>query len=206
MFHEASAIESQPRAQASDKVMISSCNWFLIHGACMNRFHRKRIGVVLCLWPVMSFMADGAVRSQEPGVLNPVAQQALSRLSMTLERPLFAPSRHKSAPPAPMVRVEAPPPPPPAPPKVELLGIMKNNQDIRAVLRVGSTEKVLRVHIGDEVGGWKIAEIAARRVTLSLDDRTTSVALFENHETKRLPGNGRNGRGQLRNDDGIRGD
>ncbi len=170
----------------------------------MKRRGYRRIGVVLCLWPAMIF-ASGPVRAEEPASLNPVAHQVLSGLTATLERPLFAPSRSKPAQPAPMPRVEAPPPPPPAPPSVVLIGIMKNNQDICAVLRTGSADKVLRVRIGDDVSGWKVAEIAARHVTLALKERTTSVTLFENQETKSPSGNGRNGRNQRR-DDGIRGD
>jgi len=150
------------------------------------RGHRQA-SIVLCLWPAMLAAVHSGACGQEAGSLNPVAQQALSRLRVTLERPLFTPSRSNPAPPPPMLRAEAPPPqPPPPPPNVTLIGVMKTNEDLCAVLRAGSAETVSRVRIGDAVGGWTVTEIAARHVTLSLDERTTSVSLFRNQDVKPL--------------------
>jgi hypothetical protein len=164
------------------------------------------LGFALCLWAVAISAVGSAAHGQEAGSLNPMAQQSLSHLSETRERPLFAQSRHKPMPPPSPVRIAAPPHPPPMPPKVDLLGIVKTNQDMRAVLRMGSAEKVLHLRLGDVIGGWKVTEIAARHITLSLDDRTTSIALFENPETRPLAGNGRNGRVEARWGADIRGD
>jgi hypothetical protein len=152
----------------------------------MNKHGRRRMGIVLCLLPAMIFALDGAARSQETAPANPVAQQAFSRLSMTLERPLFAPSRHKPAPPPPIVSVEAPPPPPLAPPSVILLGVLKSDGATHALLRAGGTEKIAHVHVGDDVGGWKVAEIAARNLILSLDERTFAVPLFAGSDSTQI--------------------
>ncbi len=152
----------------------------------MNAKHRRAgLGIVLSLWPLMAAAADEGVPPQDPKpslspLANPLVKQSLSSLDMTRQRPLFAPSRHKPPPPEkrPVVAV-TPPPQPPPPPTVSLLGIVKEDDGTRAVLKSGGSDKVVRVRIGDDVGGWKIAEITARRVTLSLDDRTSVVGLFE---------------------------
>jgi hypothetical protein len=151
----------------------------------MNSQGCARIGMVLCLWPAMMFAADAAVLSQEPSsVSNPLALQSLSRLSMTLERPLFAPSRRKPVQPVPIAHVEAPPPPP-APPAVILLGVLKSDDATQALLRTGGTEKIAHVRLGDKVGGWTIAEITARSIVLSLNDRTLAVPLFSASNSSR---------------------
>jgi hypothetical protein len=106
--------------------------------------------------------------------------------------------------PPPAVTAEKPLPPPP--PSLVLLGTLKDNKGVQAILQEGSAEKVLRVRRGDAVGGWHIAEIAARRVILSHDDQTTSVSLFEHLGAKPFSGNGNKHRNALRDDDGIRGD
>ncbi len=147
----------------------------------MSKRKGQRMGIILCLSPVMIFAMDGAAHSQE--VANPVAQQSFSRLSTTLERPLFAPSRHKPVPPQSIVSIEAPPPAPPlAPPSVILLGVLKSTDATHAVLRAGGAEKIAHVRVGDDVGGWKVAEIAARNLILSLDERTFAVPLFAGND------------------------
>jgi hypothetical protein len=53
-----------------------------------------------------------------------------------------------------------------------------DGDEARAVVRIGPGGKIVRVRIGDDVGGWKVVEIAARRLVLSLEDRTASFSLF----------------------------
>ncbi len=135
----------------------------------------------LCAGPL--FAADALLPAPQQNLANPIAQQSRALLSATLERPLFAPSRRapsREAPP-PILATESPPPPEP-PPSVTLLGIVKNDTETRAVLRAGSADKVLHLGLGDAVGGWTITAIEQRRLTLSLNDRTATVALFENRE------------------------
>jgi hypothetical protein len=112
---------------------------------------------------------------------NPLARHLLQSLPATLKRPLFTPSRRPPPPePAPIVRVEPSPPPPPpaAQPTVVLVGTMIDAQGPQAILRAGSDNKDMRVRVGDDVSGWKIKDIDESHLTLALDDRTFSVALF----------------------------
>lgn len=153
---------------------------------CMNRHSRKRTAIVFCLSPAVIFAASGVSHSQEAASLNPVAQQALSHLTVTLNRPLFVPSRHKPQPQASVLHVEAPQPP--APPSVILLGILKSGNGPLAFLRTNGTGKIARVSVGDDVSGWKVAEIAARHIVLALDDRAEYVTLFGNQASKPLLG------------------
>ena len=127
----------------------------------------------------MRVMAADPVPQPEPGArtraaeapASPLAAQAVERLSATRERPLFSPTRRPPAPPP------VPPPPPPAPPPdVALLAVIMDGEDARAVVRAGST--VRRVQIGDDIDGWKVGQIEARQLVLSLDDRTAKFTMF----------------------------
>jgi hypothetical protein len=144
--------------------------------------------VLICLWSnVMAAAADGVAtdRDQSPVLSNPLAGKVLDHLSATLARPLFAPTRRgKSNEAPPIVRVEAPPAPPVPPPAVALLGIVKSDETTRAMLRLGGTSKTIRVQIGDQVGGWTVAEIADRSLIFSSDDRRAIVSLFKGLEPR----------------------
>ena len=134
-------------------------------------------------------LAVAAAMAQEPapvGLANPLAAQPLERLKVTRERPLFSATRRAPAPPpAPAtVAVAAPPPPPAPPPSVALLGIVSEPHGARAVVRE-SGDKVVRVRVGDDVGGWKVSKIAKRELVLSLGDRTASFALFDSERSVR---------------------
>jgi len=113
--------------------------------------------------------------------------QSLDRLSATRDRPLFSPSRRPVPPPPPPVaRVpEAVPPPPP--PSVTVFGIVIDGEGARAIVRSGMGTKFERVQIGDDIGGWKVAQIEARRLVLSLDDRLATFTLFSDERGKRSP-------------------
>jgi len=112
--------------------------------------------------------------------------QPLDRLSATRERPLFSPSRRPTP---------APPPPPPEaapvavvpqPPNVQLFGIVVDDEGARAIVRSGA-EKVDRVQIGDDIGGWKVSQIEGRRLVLSLDGRFATFTLFSNDSGLQTP-------------------
>ena len=124
---------------------------------------------------------------QTAGTLaNPLEAQSLDRLSATRERPLFSPTRR----PTPLL----PPPPPeaapaavvPQPPNVQLFGIVLDDQGARAIVRSGS-QKVDRVQIGDDIGGWKVSQIEGRRLVLSLDGRSATFTLFSNDSGQQAP-------------------
>jgi len=116
--------------------------------------------------------------AQPAAIANPLAVQPLDRLSTTRERPLFSPTRRPPAPPPKIVVAPAPPAPPPPPPNVALYGIVMDGEEARAMIRSGPTEKMMRVRIGDDVGGWKVAQIEGRKLVLSLDGRLATFTLF----------------------------
>jgi len=143
---------------------------------------------------VLSCIVSSATRAhaqpseQTVGTLaNPLEVQPLDRLSATRERPLFSPTRRPTPPPP-------PPPPPeaapvavvPQPPNVQLFGIVMDDQGARAIVRVGS-EKVDRVQIGDDIGGWTVSQIEGRRLVLSLDGRFATFTLFSNDNGQQAP-------------------
>jgi hypothetical protein len=112
-------------------------------------------------------------------IANPLEVQPLDRLSATRDRPLFSPTRRPTPPP--------PPPPPeqppvavvPQPPNLTLVGIVLDDEGARALIRSSAT-KADRVQIGDDIGGWKVAQIEGRRLVLSLDGRLATFTLFSN--------------------------
>jgi general secretion pathway protein N len=109
---------------------------------------------------------------------NPLAAQPLDLLSDTRDRPLFAPTRRPPPPPPPPVVEHVAPPPPVPPPNVTLLGIVTDENGPWVVVRSGSPDKIIRARVGEEIEGWQVTQIEARRVDLSHDARSVSFALF----------------------------
>ena len=147
--------------------------------ACCRRSAKRAglaAGAFLCLWPAVACADDAPPAA---AIVNPVARQSLEQFPATLARPLFAPSRRKAPPdPAPVARAEEPPSGPPATPKVTLLGIISDADGTQAVLRPDGIATDVRVHVGDDVGGWKVAGIGEKDLTLTLEERSVSIALF----------------------------
>ena len=142
---------------------------------------------------VLSCMVGSATRAlaQAPapatGILaNPLEAQPLDRLSATRERPLFSPTRRPTPPPPPPPPEAAPVAAVPQPPNVQLFGIVMDDEGARAIVRAG-TEKVDRVQIGDDIGGWKVSQIEGRRLVLSLDGRFATFTLFSNDNGQQAP-------------------
>jgi hypothetical protein len=139
---------------------------------------------------IVSFLMSGASNSARdkapdrvlspaavpaPPPVSPVAALSLERFSATRERPLFSPTRRPPpAPPAPVVS----PPSPPAPPKIALLGTVMDAGEARALVKLEGTDKMLRLRIGDNIGGWKVTEIETRTLVVSREDRSASFTLF----------------------------
>lgn len=140
---------------------------------------KKLLLLPLCLIglpPLLAAADDVAARAES----NPLARQPLELFAQTRERPLFSPSRRPPPPPPVAVRREPdPPPPPPEPPSVMLVGVISDEQGARALVRPNPMDKVREVKIGDEIGGWKVTEIAPRRIVLGLEQRSSAFALFE---------------------------
>jgi hypothetical protein len=110
---------------------------------------------------------------------NPFVAHSLDEFAVTRDRPLFSPGRRPPPPPAaPRVAAPAPPPPPPAPPDLALFGTLVDAAGGSAIVRPGPSEKPVRVRIGDDVKGWTVAAIDARKIVLALDDQTVTFAMF----------------------------
>jgi len=142
----------------------------------------------LLLWSVVMLGAAApALAQDQPAAapVNPVAAQALDKLSTTLDHPLFSPTRRPPAPPPPPVAQAPPPPPPPAPPpNLVLFGVVMDGESARAVVRTGADRKLLRAQIGDDIEGWKVSQIDGRKVVLSLDGRFATFTLFSDDRAK----------------------
>ncbi|HLK80629.1 MAG TPA: hypothetical protein VKT99_03915 [Xanthobacteraceae bacterium] len=119
---------------------------------------------------------------------SPLAAQPLDRLSATRERPLFSPSRRPPPPPPTVVAAPAPPPPPPPPPDVALFGIVMDGDEAHAVVRAGPADKIMRVGVGDDIAGWKVAQIEERRLVLtSADGRIATFMMFAGNSANGAP-------------------
>jgi general secretion pathway protein N len=152
---------------------------------------RNRRSVVSAI-VLFSCMISGATcafaePSEQPtGTLaNPLEAQPLDRLSATRERP-FSPTRRPTPPPPPPPPEAAPVAVVPQPPNVQLFGIVVDDEGARAIVRSGA-EKVDRVQIGDDIGGWKVSQIEGRRLVLSLDGRFATFTLFSNDSGLQTP-------------------
>jgi general secretion pathway protein N len=145
------------------------------------------IAVILwtAAWPLLAAeQAPVAKIGPAAAPVSPLAAQPLDRFSVTRDRPLFSPTRR---PPAAPVVAAAPPPPPPPPPEVMLLGVVMDGDDAHALVRTGPAAKILRLRIGDEIGGWKVGQIESRKLVLLLSGRTATFTMFSGKDVKRWP-------------------
>ena len=147
------------------------------------RHSRPRATFSLLLLSALIFSA--AARTEEQGqaaapLANPVAAQPLEQLPAIVDRSLFSPSRRPPAvPPLPVAQAPAVSAPPSAPPNVILLGVVMDGQNARAVVQVGADKRLLRAQMGDDIDGWKVAQIDGRKVVLaSQDGRFATYRLF----------------------------
>ena len=99
----------------------------------------------------------------------------VDRLSATRERPLFSPSRRQPPPPA---RLQVLPPPPPRRRRERDSGRRGHGHSGQGYRPVAPQNEIRRVRIGDDVGGWKVAQIEGRRLVLSLDSRLAIFTMF----------------------------
>ena len=140
-------------------------------------------GIVMLLAVVAATQAS----TQSAPAANPLTAQPVEALSATRERPLFVPTRRPPAPP-PVIAVQRSevPATPPAAPNVVLLGIIDENdgESARALVRLGGG-KPLRLRVGEEVAGWRVARIEGRRLVLTLAERSAEFTLFNGAHTDR---------------------
>lgn len=147
------------------------------------RHSRPRATISLLL--LLSVLIFGApARTEEQGraaepLANPVAAQPLDQLSAIVDRSLFSPSRRPPAAAQPVVQAPAASALPSPPPNVVLLGVVMDGESARAIVRVGADKRLLRAQMGDEIDGWKVAQIDGRKVVLaSQDGRFATYRLF----------------------------
>jgi general secretion pathway protein N len=113
---------------------------------------------------------------------NPLWGIPASALTATRERPLFAPTRR---PPPPPVKAEAllPPPPPPPPPaepekpQLTLVGTVTGEPQNIAVVRDQATNRLVRLHVGEEVSGWSLRSVDSRTMTVAKNSQTVTLSL-----------------------------
>lgn len=142
--------------------------------------------LVLCLLGLLASAASKAEEQARPAaaLANPVAAQPLDQLSVTLDRPLFSPNRRGAAAPQPVAQVPALPIMPSAPPSAVLYGVVMDGESARAVFRVDPGKRLLRAQMGDDIDGWKVAQIDGRKVVLaSQDGRFATYRLFNGERT-----------------------
>jgi hypothetical protein len=147
--------------------------------------------IFLLYWTTAALAADAPAPAQDSsGVMlsNPLAAQSLERLSATVDRPLFSPSRRPPAQPA--ARTPQLPAPPAPPPDLVLSGIVMDGERVRAIVQVGAEKKILRAQIGDDIGGWTVTQIEGRRLILSLAGRFATFTLFNREIDQRISGDG----------------
>ena len=147
------------------------------------RHSRPRATFSLLLLSALIFSA--AARTEDHGqaaapLTNPVAVQPLEQLPAIVDRSLFSPSRRPpAAPPPPVLQAPVAAAPSSAPPNVILLGVVMDGQNARAVVQVGADKRLLRAQMGDDIDGWKVAQIDGRKVVLaSQDGRFVTYRLF----------------------------
>jgi hypothetical protein len=156
----------------------------------------RSVAALLVMMPAAVMAADASPPSPSPpppqaaeeGALpSPLAAQPLDLLSATRERPLFSPTRRPPPPPPQAVAAPEPPPPPAPPPNVALFGIVMVGDEARAVIQPGPAEKIRRVGIGDDIGGWKVAQIEGQRLVLALNGRIATFMMFAGNSANGAP-------------------
>lgn len=144
---------------------------------------------------LLLYLTTAALGADAPGpaqdlhgvtLSNPLAAQSMERLSATVDRPLFSPSRRPT--PTPPVGQDPEPPraPPTPPPSLVLSGVVMDGQGAHVVVLVGAERRILRAQIGDEINGWTVSEIEGRRLVLSLGDRFATFTLFNRDVDQRI--------------------
>jgi hypothetical protein len=135
------------------------------------------VATILCVAPARADDATPPQGRLAAGLDNPLAAHSLDELTATRDRPLFSPSR-RPPPPAVVGRAEPRAVVPPPPPDLALFGIVVDAEGASAIVRGTASAKAINVRVGDEIDGWKIAQIDERQVVLSLDERSVTFTMF----------------------------
>jgi general secretion pathway protein N len=117
--------------------------------------------------------ASGQTAEPAKSDAGPETVWTLDGLWATRERPLFDADRRPPAQPPPLVARPAPPPPPsvaPAsrpPPALILTGIVIAGDKAYAIVSESVGARPKAVQTGQDVGGWRVDQIAPRQVVLT---------------------------------------
>src|SRR5262249_21393416 len=100
----------------------------------------------------------------------------------TRDRPIFSPARRLPPPAVVVAKPYVPPPPAPKPaepdrPQLALIGTVAGENDGLGIFLDQTTNKVIRLKLGDSLRGWVLSSILRREVTLDKDQATTVLAL-----------------------------
>jgi len=113
---------------------------------------------------------------------NPLWGIPLRVLTATRERPLFSPSRRPPAPP--VVAAPVPPRPVVAPkaaepdhPLLTIVGTIVGGNDGIGVFIDSATNDVIRLHTGQDHGGWVLRSVQGREATFEKNSRNATLAL-----------------------------
>jgi hypothetical protein len=137
----------------------------------LGRMRRERL-------PMPAVIQTPGAQLPPPGG-NPLWGIPMSALTATRERPVFSPTRRPPAPPPDPTPAVEPPPPPAVPeqPLLTLVGTATGETDNVAVVFDQTTKKLIRLHAGEAVSGWRLRAIDSRAMTVEKDNRRVILAL-----------------------------
>jgi general secretion pathway protein N len=92
-------------------------------------------------------------------------------LRQTRERPLFSVTRR----PPPKIDVSEPPPPPIVPPSLTLVGIVLSPNGRAVIVQEAPSVKPVRIALGEEIEGWRVASITSRTFVIKSGDHTATL-------------------------------
>ena len=147
-----------------------------------------RIAALLVASLTGAYAGDG-------GGSNPLWKIPLADLRVTVERPLFSPSRRPPRAPlaAPPV-ISSPLPPPrvtqPQRPALALLGTIIGERDKIAVFLDETTKDTVRLRVGQDHAGWTLRSVHGREVDLQKDHRIATLSFepeADNQLSKKPP-------------------
>jgi len=135
----------------------------------------------LGLEPSADRPAVAITREQAP-TGNPLWGIPLRILTATRERPLFSPSRRPPSPaiaaPAPAPRpVVAAKPPEPDHPLLTIVGTIVSASEGIGLFIDQTTNEVIRIHTGQEHGGWMLRSVHGREANFEKKELTSTLAL-----------------------------
>jgi len=112
---------------------------------------------------------------------NPLWTIPLKELAVTRERPIFSPSR-RPPPPAVVAAPYIPPQPPPAVreperPPLALVGTVAGENEALGIFLDQTSNKIVRLKLGDGHQGWLLRKVIGREVTLQKDGQSVTLGL-----------------------------